>query len=103
MESKKFNELKTEQVEKAADMMKAIAHPLRLSILGHLSNEGKSYTVTEIHELLHIEQSTASHHLGLLKDKGVLVSRREGKNTIYSLKSENIVLLMDCIANCACI
>lgn len=103
MEPKTFNELKTEQVEKAANMMKAIAHPLRLSILGYLSKEGKSYTVTEIHELLHVEQSTASHHLGLLKDKGVLVSRREGKNIIYSLKSENIVHLMDCIANCVCV
>jgi len=69
----KFTELDATQIEKAANMMKAIAHPMRLAILGHLS-EGKELNVTEIHELLSIEQSTASHHLGILKSKGVLIS-----------------------------
>lgn len=98
----KFTELNAMQIEKAANMMKAIAHPMRLAILGHLS-EGSELTVTEIHELLEIEQSTASHHLGILKDKGVLVSRREGKNTIYSRKTVNLNELINCISNCACV
>ena len=97
----KFTDLKAEQIEKAANMMKAIAHPMRLAILGHLS-EGKELTVTEIHELVKIEQSTASHHLGILKDKGVLISRREGKNTIYSIKNMNLNKLVECISDCAC-
>lgn len=97
----KFTDLKAEQVEKAANMMKAIAHPMRLAILGHLS-EGKELTVTEIHEMINIGQSTASHHLGILKDKGVLVSRRDGKNTFYSIKNLNLNKLVECISNCAC-
>lgn len=97
----KFNDLKAEQVENAANMMKAIAHPLRLAILGHLS-EGEEMTVTEIHKLIEIGQSTASHHLGILKDRGVLVSRRDGKNTFYSIKNPNLNALMECISNCAC-
>ncbi len=97
----KFTDLKAEQIEKAANMMKAIAHPMRLAILGHLS-EGKELTVTQIHELINIEQSTASHHLGILKDKGVLISRREGKNTIYSIKNMNLNKLVECISDCAC-
>jgi DNA-binding transcriptional ArsR family regulator len=97
----KFTDLKAEQIEKAANMMKAIAHPMRLAILGHLS-EDKELTVTEIHELINIEQSTASHHLGILKDKGVLISRREGKNTIYSIKNINLNKLVECISDCAC-
>ena len=97
----KFTDLKAEQVEKAANMMKAIAHPMRLAILGHLS-EGKELTVTKIHELINIEQSTASHHLGILKDKGVLVSRRDGKNTIYSIKNTGLDKLVECISDCAC-
>jgi len=97
----KFTDLKADQVEKAANMMKAIAHPMRLAILGHLS-DGKELTVTEIHELIKIEQSTASHHLGILKDKGVLVSRRDGKNTIYSIKNTGLDKLVECISDCAC-
>lgn len=98
----KFTDLQAEQIEKAANMMKAIAHPMRLAILGHLS-EGTELTVTEIHELVQIEQSTASHHLGILKDKGVLISRRVGKNTIYSIKNVNLNKLIECISECACI
>lgn len=96
-----FTDLKPEEVERAAHMLKAISHPTRLAILGHLS-DGKSLTVTEIHHLLNIEQSTASHHLGILKDKGVLASTRLGKNTMYSLKRINLSELVRCISNCAC-
>ncbi|MFC2089612.1 ArsR/SmtB family transcription factor [Bacteroidota bacterium] len=98
----KFTEIDAESIEKAAIMMKAIAHPVRLSILGHLS-EGKALTVTTIHELVGIEQSTASHHLGILKDKGIVLSRRDGKNTYYTMKNKNLTNLVDCISVCACI
>ena len=77
-----FTDLKPEEVEKASNMIKAISHPMRLAILGHLG-EDKKLNVTEIHNLLGIEQSTASHHLGILKDKGILASVRKGKNTFY--------------------
>ncbi len=96
-----LNELSLIQLEKAAIMLKAIAHPLRIAILSHLQ-DGKSLTVTEIHELLQIEQSTTSHHLGILKDKGVLSSRREGKNTYYSLKHEGFSNIVECVSKCAC-
>jgi DNA-binding transcriptional ArsR family regulator len=97
----KFSDLKPEEVERAANMMKAISHPMRLAILGFLS-EGKQLTVTEIHSLLGIEQSTASHHLGILKDKGILASARKGKNTMYYLKRQKLSQLIRCISDCAC-
>ena len=80
-----FKELNVERLEIAANMLKAMAHPMRIAILKHLEG-GKKLTVTEIHEHLKIEQSTTSHHLGILKDKGVLCSQCEGKNTFYYLK-----------------
>ena len=70
----KLKELELAQLEQAANMLKAIAHPMRIAILSFLEDE-KKLTVTEIHELLNIEQSTTSHHLGILKDKGVLTSK----------------------------
>ena len=98
----KFNKLSPEELEKAASMLKAIAHPLRIAILNYLEG-GKKLTVTELHELLQIEQSTTSHHLGILKDKGVLSSKREGKNTFYFMKHDRLSSIVDCISQCACL
>lgn len=95
----KIEDLTVEQLEQASSMLKAIAHPVRISILNYLDG-GKILTVTEIHHLLNIEQSTTSHHLGILKDKGVLASKREGKNTYYFLKHPNLGGIVECMTNC---
>lgn len=92
-------DLTIEQLESAANMLKAIAHPMRIAILSFLE-DGKKLTVTEIHEMLKIEQSTTSHHLGILKDKGVLSSKREGKNTYYYLKHSNLSNIVNCVSKC---
>ena len=97
----KIKELEPERLEMAASMLKAMAHPMRIAILNYLEG-GKRLTVTEIHELLGIEQSTTSHHLGILKDKGVLCSKREGKNTYYYMKYDMIGQIMDCLHACTC-
>ena len=96
---KKITDFDVEQLEVAANMLKAIAHPMRIAILGHLEND-KKMTVTQIHKLLKIEQSTTSHHLGILKDKGVLCSKREGKNTYYFLKFQQLGNIINCISKC---
>lgn len=93
------NIIDSQQFEKAAHMLRAIAHPMRIAIID-LLEEGTELTVTEIHEHLGLEQSTTSHHLGILKDKGVLISRREGKNTYYALKHENLKNIIDCVNMC---
>lgn len=93
--------LNPEQLERASSMLKAIAHPMRIQILSYLE-DGKKLTVTEIHEKLKIEQSTTSHHLGIMKDKGVLSSHRDGKNTYYFLKHDQLSNIVECIAKCAC-
>lgn len=96
-----IKELNVERLEIAASMLKAIAHPMRIAILKHLEGD-KRLTVTEIHELLKIEQSTTSHHLGILRDKGVLCSKREGKNTYYYLKYTILSQIVDCLETCTC-
>lgn len=96
-----IKELNVERLEIAASMLKSMAHPMRIAILKHLEG-GKRLTVTEIHELLKIEQSTTSHHLGILRDKGVLCSKREGKNTYYFLKYEILSQIIDCLETCTC-
>jgi len=97
----RISELSVEQLEKAAEMLKAMAHPMRIAILNYLE-DGEKKTVTQIHESVGIEQSTASHHLGILRNKGVLMVTREGKNAYYSIKHNRLGTLIDCINNCAC-
>lgn len=96
-----IKELDADRLELAASMLKAMAHPMRIAILKYLEG-GKKLTVTEIHELLGIEQSTTSHHLGILKDKGVLCSKRDGKNTYYFMKHDVMSQIIDCLQTCAC-
>ncbi|OFX17767.1 MAG: transcriptional regulator [Bacteroidetes bacterium GWA2_31_9] len=95
----KVKDIKIEQLETAANMLKAMSHPVRIAILSILE-EGKKLTVTEIYEKLKIEQSATSHHLGILKDKGILASKRDGKNTFYFLKHDSLSKIIECISNC---
>jgi DNA-binding transcriptional ArsR family regulator len=94
-----IKDLKPENLEKASGMLKALAHPARISIVGCLE-DGRSRTVSEIQRLVGIEQATASHHLGIMKDKGILGSRREGKNTYYFLKNDNLLTFLSCLGEC---
>ncbi|HIE16036.1 MAG TPA: transcriptional regulator [Bacteroidales bacterium] len=94
-----IEELSAAQLEQASAILKALAHPIRISIVKFLDG-GKKLNVTEIHNLLGIEQSTTSHHLGILKDKGVLKSYRDGKNTYYFLRHENMEHLVNCVTSC---
>ncbi len=93
-----IGKLKTEKLEIIANMLKAISHPKRIAILSLLEN--KKMTVTEIHNLLKIKQSSSSHHLGILKNKGILISERKGKNVYYSLKYNNLNRIIECINEC---
>ena len=88
-----------ERLQKASKMLKAMAHPLRVAILNLLS-ENEKMTVTEIHQFLKIEQSTTSHHHGILKDKGVLLSERNGKNSYYFLQNKNLKHIIECLNKC---
>jgi DNA-binding transcriptional ArsR family regulator len=82
-----------DKIEKSSQMLKAIAHPTRIKILQMLK-DAEEHSVTDIYLGLECEQATISHHLIIMKDKGVLKSRRKGKNTFYSIKKDAFV---DCI------
>ncbi len=91
--------LDVEKLELAASKLRAIAHPMRIAIIDLLTSN-KKMTVTEIYEHLEIEQASASHHLNILKNKGLLESKRDGKMILYSLKYEHLTEVVDCINRC---
>ncbi|MEE4177651.1 MAG: metalloregulator ArsR/SmtB family transcription factor [Bacteroides sp.] len=91
--------LDPKKLEEAASKLRAIAHPMRIAIISLLERKDQM-NVTEIYETLKIEQASASHHLNILKTKGVLDSRRAGKNTFYFLKQNALEQIIDCINRC---
>ena len=92
--------LDIEKLEMAASKLRAIAHPMRIAIIDLLTVNSKM-TVTEIYEYLKIEQASASHHLNILKNKGLLNSKRDRKMIYYSLKFEHLTEVIDCINRCS--
>lgn len=91
--------IKEDILDKASNMLKSIAHPVRFQIIGLLEN-GINLSVSEIQKQLSIDQAAASHHLNIMKDKGVLVSERDGKQVLYSLKYQKLSNIVECITEC---
>ena len=98
-EKEMINNLDSEKLEKVAFILKAIAHPMRISIISLLVANQK-LCVNEICELLGSEQSLTSHHLSNMKLSGILGSIREGKNIYYFLKMREVVTVITCMNKC---
>ncbi len=86
-------------LQKIADLLKVISHPVRLQIIELLEERGP-ICVGDIKSHLNIEQSLLSHHINKMKDKGILKSYRDGRNIYYSLSLWQITKIFDCMENC---
>lgn len=86
-------QLDLDRVEKIAFVLKTIAHPMRVGIID-LLNEHDKMSVNDITAYLGLEQSLTSHHLANMKMKGILGSKREGKNIFYFLRMKEVVDLV---------
>ncbi|WZL74358.1 metalloregulator ArsR/SmtB family transcription factor [Clostridiaceae bacterium 35-E11] len=73
----------------SASFLKALAHPTRLQILERLKNEDE-LCVCHIYEDLGLEQSNVSQHLKVLKDQGILTSRKDGLMVMYRVNQPKI-------------
>ena len=91
--------VETKKLSHAANMLKVIAHPLRLTIVDLLQNRG-AMTVLEIQTTLSIEQAIASQHLTLMQDKGVLKSEKSGRNRYFSLAYPKMKNIIHCLEDC---
>ena len=83
---------KHEHIETAARALKAIAHPLRLKILCVLG--GGEECVQDIVEAVGTSQSNISQHLAILRDKGVLQTRKDANRVYYSVCDERTLQLI---------
>ena len=76
-----------------ADFFKALAHPLRISILDAL-RDGE-LTVNELSQIFAVEQANASQQLAVLRNRNIVVARKEGASVYYSVTDKSIFKLLD--------
>jgi DNA-binding transcriptional ArsR family regulator len=85
----------TERLQLAADILKTVAHPVRLRIID-LLEAGEQY-VAQICKRLNAPQPYISHHLSLMKAKGILSSRRNGSQVLYWVANKNVIEVIHCV------
>jgi DNA-binding transcriptional ArsR family regulator len=83
------------RIERAAEVLKTVAHPVRLRIVELLESGEKS--VNELKDLLGVTQPLTSQHLSQMRMRGVLGSRREGTLVYYSIANPDVVKVIHCI------
>jgi len=82
----------TRDIEVASRSLKAMSHPLRLKILCILGD--REVCVQGIVENVGTTQSNISQHLAILRDKGILSSRKEANKVYYRVGDERTLQLI---------
>ncbi len=84
-----------EEAEIRARIIKSMAHPVRLCVIEFLKEGERSFS--EIDGLFNLDKSTVSKHLLVLKEAGIITSRKSGTDMIYSLIVPCITDFFGCI------
>ncbi|HTH39481.1 MAG TPA: metalloregulator ArsR/SmtB family transcription factor [Rhodocyclaceae bacterium] len=91
---------KQEQIEMAARSLKAIAHPLRLKIMCVIGDE--EVCVQDIVDAVGTSQSNISQHLAILREKGVLQTRKDANRVYYRVADQRILQLISMMREVFC-
>jgi ArsR family transcriptional regulator len=83
---------KEEDIVRATNALKAMAHPLRLKILCALQDE--ELPVLEIVQQVGSSQSNISQHIDILRTKDIVESRRDGNKILCKVKDREILKLV---------
>lgn len=89
-----------EDIERASRSLKAMSHPLRLKILCTLGD--REVSVQEIVEQVGTSQSNISQHLAILRDKGILVSRKDANRVFYRVGDARTLALIGMMREVFC-
>ncbi|MFO1380804.1 MAG: metalloregulator ArsR/SmtB family transcription factor [Chitinivorax sp.] len=89
-----------EQIEQASRAMKAMSHPLRLKILCVLGD--KEVSVQDIVEQVGTSQSNISQHLAIMRDKGVLRTRKDANRVYYRVGDTRTLELVNMMRDVFC-
>jgi len=86
--------MKTEEARARADILKALAHPVRLKIVDQLSRGDKCGC--ELLPVSGVDQSVLSRHVAQLKHAGIVTERRDGVRVFYHLACPCILQALEC-------
>lgn len=101
MQPPSFNLIdKQEHIELAARSLKAIAHPLRLKILCVVGDQ--EACVQEIVDAVGTSQSNISQHLAILREKGVLQTRKDANRVFYRVADPRTLQLVGLMREVFC-
>ena len=101
MQPPSFNLIdKQEHIELAARSLKAIAHPLRLKILCVIGDQ--EACVQEIVDAVGTSQSNISQHLAILREKGVLQTRKDANRVFYRVADPRTLQLVGLMREVFC-
>ncbi|MEZ4951585.1 MAG: metalloregulator ArsR/SmtB family transcription factor [Saprospiraceae bacterium] len=88
--------LDQENLQVASEILRALAHPLRLKILEFI-DQNDAINVNKIYNTLKLEQSITSQHLRILRLAGIVDTDREGKYIHYSINYDRVKNTVDSI------
>jgi len=91
---------KDEDIDRASRSLKAMSHPLRLKILCTLGD--REISVQDIVEHVGTSQSNISQHLAILRDKGILASRKDANRVYYRVGDERTLRLISMMRDVFC-
>lgn len=83
--------------KREAEVFKALGHPTRLWIVKQLA-DGAEHCVCEFVDAVGVKFATISQHLTVLKNAGIIVDDKRGKQVYYRLRCPCILNTIDCIA-----
>jgi DNA-binding transcriptional ArsR family regulator len=89
-----------QDIDEAARSLKAMSHPLRLKILCALGS--KEISVQDIVELVGTSQSNISQHLGILREKRILVTRKHANRVYYQIGDKRMLRLIGMMREVFC-
>ncbi|NLC61682.1 MAG: helix-turn-helix transcriptional regulator [Gammaproteobacteria bacterium] len=89
-----------EHAGEAAQLLKALANERRLQVLCLLA--GGERSVGEINQMLDLSQSALSQHLAVLRDEGLVRTRREAQMIYYSLEAGPAAKVMETLYGIYC-
>ncbi len=89
-----------EDIERASRSLKAMSHPLRLRILCTLGE--REVSVQDIVDCVGTSQSNISQHLAILRDKGILASRKDANRVFYRVGDARTLRLIDMMQEVFC-
>jgi DNA-binding transcriptional ArsR family regulator len=88
------------QAQEVSELLKTMAHPVRLLVLCQLVNHELS--AGELVERSSLSQSAFSQHLTVLKKQGIVKVRKEAQQVFYSLADERVEKLLDSLYGLFC-